>query len=231
MKEKIFITLDDNHYLNCEDLTIARKDENDVKEFEINILSNWRDSWVYIDFEKADGTTVKTPKLNVVNGIANYVIPNSLIDIEGTLKTQIVLQKETGEVWKSDTKTFFVENSINATDDIPEKEKEDFITEAQKLLEEIKQNGGGTSVSEEIQVSSTMPTSKSVMLWYEIEGNATVDLNNFFLENNKNDLIINYQDDLGLNFEVVNNELIITNDVINLDFTINEEKEMEVSYE
>jgi hypothetical protein len=133
MKEKIYITLDENHYLNCEEITIARRDENDVKEFEIKLPENLTDYWVYIDFEKPDGKKIKTPKLNVTDGIAYYVIPNSIVDIEGTLKTQIVLQKDTGEIWKSDTKTFFVENSVNATDDIPN--QDDFITEAQKILD------------------------------------------------------------------------------------------------
>jgi hypothetical protein len=123
------------------------------------------------------------------------------------------------------------ENSLNHNMELidsalKEKATETFVTNkiAEAKLE-------GSDVSEEIQVSSTMPTSGSVMLWYEIEGNSTVDLNNFFLENNENDLIINYQDDLDLNFEVVNNELIVNNGVSDLDFTINEKKEMEVSYE
>jgi hypothetical protein len=149
MKDKIKITLDENHYLNCEEITIARRDENDVKEFEIKLPKNLTDYWVFMDFEKSDGQKIKTPKLNVTDGIAYYVIPNSLVDIEGTLKTQIVLQKETGEVWKSDTKIFYVENSINATDDIPEDEREDFITEAQKLLDEIKESVENGGVSKE----------------------------------------------------------------------------------
>lgn len=165
MKDKIKITLDKNHYLNCEEITIARRDENDVKEFEIELPENLTDYWVFMDFEKSDGQKIKTPKLNVTDGIAYYVIPNSLVDIEGTLKTQIVLQKETGEVWKSDTKIFYVENSINATDDIPE--KEDFITEAQKLLEEIQQNCGGT-------ITDVLVDGKSVVT----DGIANISLSN-----------------------------------------------------
>jgi hypothetical protein len=167
MKEKIKITLDENHYLNCEEITIARRDENDVKEFEIELPKNLTDYWVFMDFEKSDGQKIKTPKLNVTDGIAYYVIPNSLVDIGGTLKTQIVLQKESGEIWKSDTKTFFVENSINATEDIPEDEREDFITEAQKLLEEIKQNGGGT-------ITDVLVDGKSVVT----DGIANISLSN-----------------------------------------------------
>lgn len=145
MKERIIITLDTDHHLNCEEIAIARRDENDVKEFEIKLLDSLNDYWAYIDFEKSDGTKIKTPKLNVTNGMAYYVIPNSLVDTNGELKTQIVLQKETGEVWKSDTKIFYVENSINATDDIPD--KEDFITQAQKTLSDI-ENGLTPTIGE-----------------------------------------------------------------------------------
>ena len=79
-----------------------------------------------------------------------------------------------------------------------------------------------------IEVSSKEPTNKDVMLWYEIASD--VDLNEFYLETNGNDLTMNYQDDLDLDFNIVDNELIVTNDVSELDFNINENKEMEVSY-
>lgn len=84
------------------------------------------------------------------------------------------------------------------------------------------------SAAKNIEVSSTEPKNKEVMLWYEIASD--VDLNEFYLEYNENDLIMNYQDDLSLDFNVVNNELIVTNDVSELDFNINENKELEVSY-
>lgn len=144
MKQKICVTLDENHIYTCTTKTIARSNENDVSQIEITLADCLCDYWVFIDFEKPDGTKVKTPKLNVIDNVATYDIPNSLVDLNGTLKAQIVLQKENGEVWKSTIKSYYINTSINATDDIPEKEKEDFITEAQKLLDEIKQNGGGT---------------------------------------------------------------------------------------
>ena len=95
-------------------------------------------------------------------------------------------------------------------------------------------NVGFKKIKEKVQcieVSTTEPTNKDVMLWYEIASDVTdVDLNEFNLENNGNDLAINYQDELGLDFNMVDNELIVTNDVSELDFNINENKEMEVSY-
>lgn len=144
MKDKIPVTLNDNHMYSCAVNVIAYNNENDVSQLEITLDDRLLDYWVFIDFEKPDGTKIKTPKLNTVGNVATYVIPRSLVDQDGSLKAQIVLQNEEDVVWKSSIKTYRVKSSINATDDIPEEEREDFITEAQKLLEEIKQNGGGT---------------------------------------------------------------------------------------
>lgn len=83
-------------------------------------------------------------------------------------------------------------------------------------------------IEEIIKVSSIEPTNSNTVLWYEITSD--VDLNEFYLETNGNDLTMNYQDDLDLDFNIVDNELIVTNDVSELDFNINENKEMEVSY-
>ena len=142
MKDKIPVTLNDNHMYSCAVNVIAYNNENDVSQLEITLDDRLLDYWVFIDFEKPDGTKIKTPKLNIVGNVATYVIPRSLVDIDGSLKAQIVLQNEKDVVWKSSIKTYRVKSSINATDDIPEQEKEDFITEAQKLLEEIKNSGG-----------------------------------------------------------------------------------------
>jgi hypothetical protein len=144
MKDKIPVILNDNHMYSCAINVIAYNNENDVSQLEITLDDRLLDYWVFIDFEKPDGTKIKTPKLNTVGNVATYVIPRSLVDQDGSLKAQIVLQNEEDVVWKSSIKTYRVKSSINATDDIPEEEREDFITEAQKLLEEIKQNGGGT---------------------------------------------------------------------------------------
>lgn len=135
MKQIICVTLDENRIYTCSTNIIARSNENNTTQIAITLADCFCDYWVYIDFEKPDGTKVKTPKINVVDNVAIYDIPNSLVDLDGELKAQIVLQKENGEVWKSTIKTYHVKSSINATDDIPE--KEDFITEAQSILDGI----------------------------------------------------------------------------------------------
>ena len=137
MKNKICATLDENHIYTCSSKIIARSGENEITQLEITLAECLCNSWVYLDFVKADGTKFKTPRLDVVGNVVTYDLPNSLLDISGDLKVQVVLQDESGEVWKSTIKTYRVSNSINATDDIPN--KEDFITEAQTLLNEIEE--------------------------------------------------------------------------------------------
>ena len=84
-----------------------------------------------------------------------------------------------------------------------------------------------------IEVSSTKPVNESVILWYQTEQieptEPIINLDYFYLENNGDEIIINYQSDIGLDFNVVNNELIVTNNVEDLDFNITN-NELEVKY-
>ena len=81
---------------------------------------------------------IPTSRLEVIGNVVKYDVPNALLDLSGTLKVQAVLQKESGEVWKSTIESYKVNQSINASDDIPN--KDDFITNAQKTLDDI-ENG------------------------------------------------------------------------------------------
>lgn len=147
MKDKICVTLNKDHVFNCPVSTIAHSNENEVSQIEIKLEECLCDYWVFIDFEKPDGTKFKTPKLNVIGNVALYDIPNSLVDTKGTLKAQIVLQKENGEVWKSNVYSYYIKQSIDAIDDIPEDEREDFIAQAQKTLDDI-ENGLTPTIGE-----------------------------------------------------------------------------------
>lgn len=135
MKDIIQVNIGEDHIFNCDRKKIARTGESSVTRLEIALEENLSECWAYLDFKKANGETVKTPKLEIVDNRAVYDIPLGVLDVVGDLEVQLVLQRESGEIWKSDVKKFFVCKSINATDDIPD--KEDFITEAQKLLDEL----------------------------------------------------------------------------------------------
>ena len=135
MKDKICISLNKDHLYTCSSKIIGRAGENNCTQLEIMLAENLCDKWFFLDFEKPDGTKFRSAKLDVIDNVVVYDIPNSLLDTDGELKVQAVLQDESGEVWKSTIKIYRVIKSINASDEI--EEKEDFITEAQNLLNEF----------------------------------------------------------------------------------------------
>ena len=155
-KDTIIVDIGDDHSFACTAVTIGRTGENAISQLEITIPEELSGFWAFLDFKKPRGETVKTPKLDIINNKIEYDIPNGLLDVSGNLEVQLVLQNEKGEVWKSATKKFVVLKSIDAGDAIPE--KEDFITEAQKILNSteeaisscasaIKENTSGAIVS------------------------------------------------------------------------------------
>ena len=135
-KDTINVVIGDDHSFNCTAVTIGRTGEHSVSQLEIEIPAELNAFWAYLDFKKPKGETISTGKLDIVNNKIEYDIPSGLLDENGNLEVQLVLRNENGEVWKSATKKFVVLKSIDAVDDIPE--KEDFIIEAQKALEETK---------------------------------------------------------------------------------------------
>lgn len=140
MKKRIKINLATDHDLECAEKIIGRAGEGLVSSLEITVPNALTDYNVYIDFEKPNGETLRTPKLEVANGVAYYDVPQYLLCECGEIKAQLVLVKGQG-VWKSSKKRFTILKSINATDDIPE--KEDFFTEAQRILDEFSQEAEG----------------------------------------------------------------------------------------
>lgn len=142
MKDIITAFIGYDHFFECSTKIIARKGESIIPQLKIRIPTELCDYWAYIDFKKADGEKFKTPKLDIIDGDIYYDIPLAVLDKNGDLEAQVVLQKESGEIWKSTVKTFCVNRSIDATEDIPD--KEDFIVGAQSLLEEVLATDLGT---------------------------------------------------------------------------------------
>ena len=132
MRDIITATIDENHFLKCSTYSIARNGEGLTPCLSVSFPDSLSEYWAYIDFKKPNGETFKTPRIDYIDGKIIYNIPCAVLDVEGELEIQVVFQNEDGEIWKSYVKEFAVRYSINATDDIPE--KEDFIAEAQKLL-------------------------------------------------------------------------------------------------
>ena len=134
MRDIINATLKSDHFLKCSTYSIARNGEGLTPCLSISIPDNLTKYWAYIDFKKPNGETFKTPRIDVTDGKIEYNIPHAVLDVEGKLEVQVIFQNENNEIWKSYVKEFVVRYSINATDDIPD--KEDFITNAQTLLDE-----------------------------------------------------------------------------------------------
>ena len=167
MRDIINATLCENHFLKCDTYTIARNGEGLTPCLSVTIPEGVRDFWVYINFEKSNGETFITPRIDLTDGKIVYNIPSAVLDVDGLLGVQIEFKKDDGATWKSYTKEFAVRRSINAVDDIPE--KEDFIAEAQKLLDELSKGGGGSGGNIEIDQTYN-PTSANAQSGKAING-------------------------------------------------------------
>lgn len=147
---EIKIKLNSNRIIDCESMIIGKTYENEATTLMYELKGEellTKD--FYIEFEKPDGTKISTSKLEIeiredeiikTEGIVKYSIPNSLLDLKGTLKVEAVLRNSEGLVWKSYTQKFEILESINASEAIPE-QYPDIIGEIQKIIN----SGGGTS--------------------------------------------------------------------------------------
>lgn len=149
---KIDIYLNNDRNYSCSNLIIGKTYENEATKLWFMLDEEMYDKDFYLEFEKVDGTKFSTPKLEIqeevieevlegVTGLTikyvEYAIPNSLLDIAGDLKVEVVLRKD-GLVFKTYTMKFTILNSINASEDMPS-QYPDFVSEAQKVLDETKE--------------------------------------------------------------------------------------------
>jgi hypothetical protein len=138
--------LSDKHEVKCNVCFIGRTGENEAEEIRVIVPDCVKDKWLFLDFEKPDGTKFKTPQIEIVDGVGSYMLGGNLVDIAGMLKIQAILQDESGTVWKSEQKEHYVEKSIGATEEV-EKSSPDFIAQAQTVLDEI-ENGLTPTIEE-----------------------------------------------------------------------------------
>ena len=134
MDDKILVHLSTDHAVECDDTILGRAGEGNVTRLEITIPEKLHGYSVYIDFETPSGETFRTPKLSVSGDVAYYDVVPYLLSIAGEIKVQVVFSNDSN-TWKSTKKKFHIQKSINASNDIPE--KEDFIYELQKILDEF----------------------------------------------------------------------------------------------
>lgn len=146
----IEIYLSNNREVKCDNLIIGKMNENKATTLKFILTEEMINKDFYIEFEKNDGTKFVTPKLEIqtneneiikTSGIVEYEIPNTILDIKGDLKVEVILKSEE-IIWKSYTKKFNILNSINASEELPG-QYPDFVSETQKVIDLIDITGEG----------------------------------------------------------------------------------------
>lgn len=135
MKDFVTVNISTDHNYECGTEILARAGEGSTTSLYITLPEALLGYDTYLDFEKPNGETIRTPKLEATNGVASYDVSPYILTEHGELKVQLVLQGASGEVWKSSVKRYIIQKSINAVEAIPD--KEDFITQAQALIDEL----------------------------------------------------------------------------------------------
>ena len=118
MQEKILVNIGLDHSFGCKVKTIGRAGEGYVTKFVLTIPERLRSCSLFLDFQLPQGQTHRTPQLAITNGVATYDVQPFILDDNGELKVQAVLKKTSGEVWKSEIKTYNINRSITVSDDV-----------------------------------------------------------------------------------------------------------------
>lgn len=130
------LTLTSKHELLGSGYFIGVDNENISEQLIINIEpEELLNKWAYIEFQVNEGNKYNTPRIDIVDRQIIYDLPNGLLE-KGYVKIQVIFRDDTNFLWKSFEKKFHVSDAINACQNLPE-EYPDFITEAQKLLDEV----------------------------------------------------------------------------------------------
>ena len=137
MKDIISVNIatDLNHTFECDSNILGREGEGNTTQLQLTIPEALLNRDVYLEFEKPNKERIRTSKLEIEKGVAFYDVPQYVLAEDGEISVQAIFEKENGSTWKSSIKKFFATKSINAVDDIPD--KEDFISKAQKVLDEL----------------------------------------------------------------------------------------------
>lgn len=141
MITKIPVIIDERGGVKKETTILAMENENLSKTLSIILPISIIDKWLYIEFEKADGTKFVTPRLTAVGGYLEYSIKQPQTDLAGKLICQVIAKNESGVVWKSNKFDFLVPTSINATEEVAASNP-DILADLQKQIDNIEVGGG-----------------------------------------------------------------------------------------
>ena len=136
MEDKILVILneDANHTFESEESVIGRVGEGGIAQFEITIPEKLTNGSLYLDFKKPNGEKIRTRRLDINGGKAVYDVEKYLLTDDGEIKVQAVFVTSNGKTWKSSNKKYNILKSVNAVHEIPDNDKDDFLTEAQKVV-------------------------------------------------------------------------------------------------
>lgn len=122
-----------DHIFYCSRKIIARVGEHNVTKLEISLENELCEGNAYLDFKKSNGEKYRSQKLEIVDNVATYKIPRAVLNQEGELLVQLVIEKEGEATWESFVKKYYVQEAINAVDEIPVLEKESAFTLTDKI--------------------------------------------------------------------------------------------------
>lgn len=134
-KDTIHVVIGDDHSFSCNATHLGRTGESNATQLEITLPEEFAQFDVYLDFKKPQAETVRTPRLKVVENKTEYDIPLGLLDVGGEISVQVVVQ-DGDYIWKSVVKKFSILQSVDAVNDIAD--KEDFIEKAQELIDSLR---------------------------------------------------------------------------------------------
>lgn len=136
------ITIDERGAVKKDISILAMEGENLSKSFIILLPNSIIDKWLYIEFEKADGTKFVSERLTANGNYLGYDITNQITKV-GKLVCQVVAKNGENVVWKSNKFDFTIPSSINAMEEIPASSP-DILADLQNQIDNIGTGGGST---------------------------------------------------------------------------------------
>lgn len=137
MYNEILITVTESGATSANNTVLLMEGENDSKSFRVRLPIRLANDWVYIEFEQSNGDKFVSKRLeSSSNGEFLYPLKKEVLSCVGELKVQIVIKNESGLIGKSNTLIFTVKGSINATEELVEKESsQELLLDVQAQLD------------------------------------------------------------------------------------------------
>lgn len=137
MYNEILITVSESGAISANNTVLLMEGENDSKSFRVRLPIRFANDWVYIEFKQSNGDKFVSKRLeSYSNGEFLYLLKKEVLSCVGELKVQIVIKNGSGLIGKSNTLIFTVKGSINATEELVEKEtSQELLLDVQEQLD------------------------------------------------------------------------------------------------